>query len=555
MWRQFFALPFIFWLAVGDEVHADGVSAVRDVLPAPLADMTPAVLQAFFGQHADDLNLFCSPARRCTDILPRQQLLQRFLRGSFARLPVAAKTSEKAGTELSVTEAAPSAAYASHAAAYFTQAQYACRHPLTAAVLESVWQISPATVVCPDSVPFWMAREGRAPELRWIDTSRVYSVHLLFAGSMGGGISRFGHVGLRVVQCHPQRKEVSEECEKDLFDHVTLSFKANIDELGLSLWKGVTGAYPVKLYASTFMDTYREYTIDEFRPLYSLPLVLDSQDQALLLRALSEVHWSYQNEYRFFTRNCATELQWLLDVVSAVRAPSRPTSLVKRRYRPDHLFADAREASGFSGNTLSDLKSAEQGGYYFPGAEAYYQMALDVVTEGLPLAEKEELRTPDAWRQHDVAFRRQKLLRMESAGSANEVQDIGRRAHAGIVMESWVERGLRRQMLANLALYYGVLFRELERRDAFFTAEERGLMQSCGAMLGARNRIGEAAAGLPLQVFLPETSECNVTSPAMLAATKRFFEAFPVSREAGKDIAELEATTENIRMLRAISGD
>lgn len=508
---------------------------------AQMATMPAAALQDFFRRYAGNLDLFCTTAT-CRPRAQKQGLLQRYFRGSYAQLPTAPES-----------EADLAQVYAFHAARYFSEKDYACRRPLTAAVLAAVWQL-PDPARCEQPLPFLVAQEGREPVLQWVDPQRVYALHLLFAGSTGVGISRFGHVMLRVLQCNPQRATVDAACEQDLFDHVALGFRAGVDDLDLSIWKGMTGGYPVKLYANAFMDSYRQYTIDEFRPVYSLPLRLSPEASLLLLQGLAEAHWSYQDGYRFFTRNCASELQWLLEVVAAVATPGSPW-LPQQRYRPDKLFADAREAPAFAGELLQDVQRAETGGYYFPSAEPYFQTALQALRDGYDAAGKKLPATPEQWRKLKAAERYDDflapLLQRSALASGNDaVAGSARHGLQGaVVLESWIERRLRRQILAGMARYYSTLARELEQRDAFFSASEKALMQSCMATLREGEQAGQETAGVPLQGYAVTPAGCDLRSPALLALMRRFFEAFPVSAASRADIAELEATIQNINKL------
>lgn len=519
----------------------------RDADAIPAGQGSAAQLQSFFRRHASSLNLFCADA--CADLKPRQQQLQRYFRGSYAALPDG-MANATAKTELADV-------YAAHAAAYFTDASYRCRHPLTAAQLESVWQFAAAPPACASRLPFMVVDDEGRRELRWVDPTRVHAVHLVFAGASGGTLSRFGHVALRLVLCGEHRQTVDASCEEDLFDHLSLGFMAGIDELDLSLWKGITGGYPVKLHARRFISAYREYSIDEFRSLHSLPLRLEPAARDLMVRALSQVHWSYQNDYRFFTRNCATELQWLLQAVVGVASPGPEPFLVRNRYRPDRLFADARKSPRFDGALLEDAREAEKGGYFFPGAGAYYQVALNIFRDHPRLDPQGLPQTPEDWRQRTALLRRDTILlpALESSGPVQlGVEGRTGAAHtaqAGLVLEAWVARRLRREVLGTMTTYYGTLLQELMRRDAFFTAEERVLVEECMVLVKTGDQTGSVASGVPQEAIapVPEDAACDVGSPALVAVMNRIHDAFPVHPEHRQRIREFEDTAENIRLL------
>lgn len=506
------------------------------------------LLSSFFRQHPASLNVFCADA--CSELKPRQQQLQRFFRGSYASLPEGMGPAGKASLK---------DVYAAHAAAYFSDAAYRCRYPLTAAQLEAVWQLPAAPADCPVSLPFLVTDDEGRRELRWIDPARVHAVHLMFAGASGASLSRFGHVALRLVVCGEHRQQVDAACEEDLFEHLSLGFMAGVDELELSLWKGISGGYPVKLYARDFISTYREYSIDEFRFLQSLPLRMEPVARDLMVRALAQVHWSYQNEYRFFTRNCATELQWLLQTVSALAAPGAETFLKTPRYRPDRLFADARRSPRFDGAVLDDPVAAEREGYFFPGAGAYYQLAVNVFREHLRLPAQSRPQSPEDWRLRPALSRRASwlipVLQDASQGSAgaglSDGIDAAYMTQAGLVLEAWVARRLRREILALLGTYYGTLLQELVASEGYFTEPESRLLQACIGLIKAGDETGTRASGVPQEAIASGSEDmgCDLDSPAFVAFMKRFHETFPVLPEHRQRIRELEDTSENIRLL------
>lgn len=535
--------PVATWPAALEQAVADAA----DHLPAGDGALR---LRAFFRQHAAALNLFCGDT--CGELTPRQQQLRHFFRGSYAMLP--GERGNASGTPRFED------IYAAHAAAYFTDASYRCRHPLTARQLETAWQFAATLPRCAATLPFQVTDDEGKRELRWIDPARVHAVHLVFAGASGSSLSRFGHVGLRLVVCGEHRQRVDADCEEDVFDHLSLSFMAGVDELQLSLWKGISGGYPVKLYVRQFISAYRGYSIDEFRSLHSLPLRLSPDARDLMVRALAQVHWSYQNEYRFFTRNCATELQWLLQAVSAADG-ARPGGLLERkRLRPDRLFSDARKSPRFEGAVLDDLKTAERGGYYFPGAKAYYQVAVNVFRDHPDLAAPDRPQTPEDWRLRAASSRRDTFLRpvlsdavraVESRSSLDEKTDMAHTAQAALVLEAWVERRLRREVLAVMTTYYGTLLQGLLASKSFFTAEEANLVSGCVGFIKTGDKVGTLAAGVPQEPMAPTADDlaCDAGNPALVAVIKRFHAAFPLRPELQLRIRELEDTTENMRLL------
>ena len=129
------------WRRVGAALLVLWAGSVQAALMPPAAywqagaldaAQVPA-LQAFFAQGVDSLDVFCAPD--CSSLRSRRDLFVLFFRGSFGR--VASKP-----------DADASAAYAAQAAAYFTQPDFSCRRPLTARVLEKLWQRPPAVSQC-----------------------------------------------------------------------------------------------------------------------------------------------------------------------------------------------------------------------------------------------------------------------------------------------------------------------------------------------------------------------------------------------------------------------
>ena len=492
-----------------------------------------AILLQFFGQRVDRLDLFCQGRTTCRELEVKQLQLERF----FSRRYSARSGAESLGER-----------YARQASEYFVDDQYRCKYPLVARVLESVWDHEFAAPPCSPLVPFLVSEGEGANEVRWVDPARVYAVHLLFAGSSGSTMSRFGHVTLRIVQCAKERTAVDQHCEEDLFDHLSLGFKANIDELDLSLWKGIKGGYAMKLYAKSFMDTYREYSIDEFRDLYSLPLGVAESDKRLLIQALSEIHWSYTADYRFFTRNCATEVQWLLETVAEAGQPSAQVFFPKTRYRPDKLFGDARGSTRFQAETLVSLSDAERQGYYFPSAEPYYQVAVDSIASALAASPSASAsaRTPEAWLARRARARGEYWLKPALERSDRKAYT----GHAALVLEGWVARKLRRQILADLTLYYAGVFQALIADEHVLQGSEKRLLLACVNAIKVADTAGTSAQGIPQAPRDVAPSVCDVKDEQLATLLRRLFETFPVGAEQRRNIDELSDTLDNIKAVR-----
>jgi Domain of unknown function (DUF4105) len=504
--------------------------------------MQREILLAFFRNNADRLNLFCDGQPNCHDLPGKKKQLTHSLRGSYLH-----PFGHNAGTANADLVAG---AYAFHATEYFVDATYRCRHPLIATMLESVWEFHPEVERCSERVPFLVTENGKANAMRWVDPARVYAVHLLFAGEAGSTMSRFGHLSLRIIHCNEDRAIVDQRCEQDLFDHISMGFKANIDEIDLSLWKGVMGGYALKLYAQAFMDTYREYSIDEFRPMYSLPLVLSDEDKRVLVTGMSEIHWSYQNDYKFFTQNCATEVQWLLNAAVSARQAFAIPFFAEHRLRPDRLFSDAKQSARFNVAVLLDLADAEKSGHYFPSTEKYYQTAIDTVRTQLTASDQDRATTPDAWMAKDAPHRRAHWLMPALArSSAATIKHI---ANAGIVLEEWVARKSRRRLLASLISYYGQIFQAMAEDKTLLSHSEMSLLSGCVSKMKTVDTAGMKAQGIPQRDEKMDIADaCDASNAELVSVMKELFNKFPPTSSQEKAIRELELTVENLKFIAA----
>lgn len=538
------------WVLLLAALPAATVAAQADVREAvatyqgPTGNASRDQLSEFFERGTQTLNVFCEPNKNCAPIQRKEELFKFFFRGAFAQTPARANADVANNVN---------SAYAYHAAAYFTEPEYDCRHPLTARVLESLWELPPRPQPCAATVPFLISGEGGGRQLRMVQPERVAAVHLLFAGESGQSLSRFGHVSLRLVVCAPERMTVDAGCDEDLYEHLTLGFRAAVDELDLSVWKGIAGGYSLRLYADPFMSTYDDYTIQEFRSLSSLPMHLNAAERGLLVHALAEVHWAYQNDYRFFTQNCASELSWLLRVVSTVAGAS-PAWLKDDNIRPDKLFRQAQSSAAFASERLEDLGQAEKDGFHFPSSAPYYQLALDTLLQRLdatgthvPVRDFKSFRALDAGTRRSLFY-----LPALSADIPSDLQarlpSTTRSAHAALVLEAWMERRTRRDLLATLARYYANLTDALLAKTELFSAAERTLLTRCMAGFANADQLGRSAEGVPVKPVLPE-SGCDVGSAALKAALEKLYKFAPLTGHQERQLSELQSTVNTVDWL------
>lgn len=216
----------------------------------------------------------------------------------------------------------PAEAFAVNLEWYLLDPQYRCRRPALAAWYRQ--QLGPApgpATACGTELPLLVA--GAAPaqlELETLDPARVYAVDYLLAGAGDAAMSRFGHSMLRLVVCAPGR-EPGPRCRMDLAYHRVLSFRAFVNDVQISNWRGLTGAYPARLFVLPLDQVIDEYTRIELRDLQAWSLSLSPVQIDALLQLAARAHWSYDGRYRFIGNNCAVESGRLLDL--ALTPPRR----------------------------------------------------------------------------------------------------------------------------------------------------------------------------------------------------------------------------------------
>ena len=192
---------------------------------------------------------------------------------------------------------------------------YACRRPALAAwyAQQFGWPADMQGASCAPGLA-WLAATGSSGgvAIEQIDPARVYAVDYLLADSGGPPMSRFGHSMLRLVICAPGRAP-GERCRMDLANHRVLSFRAFVDDVQVSSWAGLTGAYPSRLFLLPLNQVIDEYNRVELRDLRAWPLDLSQAQVTSLLQSAAQVHWSYDGDYTFIGNNCAVETGRLLD--------------------------------------------------------------------------------------------------------------------------------------------------------------------------------------------------------------------------------------------------
>ena len=220
------------------------------------------------------------------------------------------------------------------------------------------------------------------PALGRLDPERIYQVHYLLAEPDGALVSRWGHSMLRVVMCAPGRPK-GPECLMDLEHHLVLSFRAFVDDVQLSSWDGLTGAYPSRLFMLPLSQVVDEYTKIELRSLQSLPLRLTREQQISLVQRAAEMHWAYDGTYYFVSNNCAVETLKLLRS-GTDRLDIRRMETVT----PTGLRALLQYAGLVDESVVQDHAEALRQGYYFDSYRERYQLMFSLARERLNLPQQ-----------------------------------------------------------------------------------------------------------------------------------------------------------------------
>jgi hypothetical protein len=261
---------------------------------------------------------------------------------------------------------------------FLLDADYACRRPAMDRYLAGKTGAPPAHAECDPALPFMQAAPDAATPLLALDPARVYAVDYLLAEGNAEPMSRWGHAMLRLVVCAPGHAP-GPACRLDLAYHQVLSFRAFVDDVQVSSWRGLTGAYPSRLFLLPLSQVVDEYTKVELRGLRSIPLRLSRGEIATLLQRAALVHWSYDGRYRFVGNNCAVETARLLQDgvprLSALPLLSITPNGVLRRL----------ERAGLVDAAPADRVEAMRLGYYFEPMSARYQAMYEVARATLPL--------------------------------------------------------------------------------------------------------------------------------------------------------------------------
>lgn len=252
---------------------------------------------------------------------------------------------------------------------------YACRRPALYDYYKKQFDWAPATKDdCPTSYPYLNAGNDFAREpLGKLDPERVYEVDYLLAEANQNLVSRWGHSMLRLVICKPGRPR-GPDCRLDLDQHLVLSYRAFVNDLQLSSWSGLTGAYPSRLFVLPLGQVIDEYTKTELRSLASVPLKLSREEIDGLVQHAAEMHWAYDGNYWFLSNNCAVENLKLLR-----SGTNDPRLIGLDSIMPNGLLEVLKGRGLADTSVLDDQKKALRLGYRFDSYRDRYQAMFDVL--------------------------------------------------------------------------------------------------------------------------------------------------------------------------------
>jgi hypothetical protein len=252
---------------------------------------------------------------------------------------------------------------------------YACRRPALYDYYNKLFNWAPAAKNdCPTSFPYLNAGNDFAREpLGKLDPERVYEVDYLLAEANQNLVSRWGHSMLRLVICKPGRPR-GPDCRLDLDQHLVLSYRAFVNDLQLSSWSGLTGAYPSRLFVLPLGQVIDEYTKTELRSLASVPLKLSREEIEGLVQHSAEMHWAYDGNYWFLSNNCAVENLKLLR-----SGTNDPRLIGLDSIMPNGLLEVLKGRGLADTSVLDDPKKALRLGYRFDSYRDRYQAMFDVL--------------------------------------------------------------------------------------------------------------------------------------------------------------------------------
>jgi hypothetical protein len=291
---------------------------------------------------------------------------------------------------------------------YLLDPQYACRRPAMHRYLEQRLGPGATPAPCATGLVYVDAGEDSGGALGAIDPARVYAIDYLLAEGNAQPMSRWGHSMLRLVVCAPGRVR-GPDCRLDLSHHRVLSFRAFVDDVQISSWRGLTGRYPSRLFVLPMDQVIDEYTKVELRGLRSVPLRLSRDEIDAVLERTAQLHWSYDGRYYFLGNNCAAET-WKLLHDSVPRLAGQGIGSIT----PTGLLRRLENAGVADASVLEDRDAALRLGYRFESQGAYFEQLYATAKASLALPE----RTVAQWMDLPPEHRRPWIERADLRASA-----------------------------------------------------------------------------------------------------------------------------------------
>jgi len=256
--------------------------------------------------------------------------------------------------------------------------EYACRRPTMYHYLQKQLSFTPfVNPGCTLNTHIKLSvinMTGTASLDAQLDPSRIYQIQYLLAGKGANFSSHWGHAMYRIIVCSPDRKAVGPDCLNDVAYHLVLSYRANVQDLVVSSWKGLVGDYASRPFLFSFMEIKNEYTIDEMRELDAIPLNLSDDERQVFIERILEQNWEYSGRYFFLGNNCATEaLNFLKGIIDT--EPFQDSNV----FSPIGLMSDLEDLKIGDASVLDDQNSARIQGYLYDSVRAKLDISFKAI--------------------------------------------------------------------------------------------------------------------------------------------------------------------------------
>ncbi|MBO9665649.1 MAG: DUF4105 domain-containing protein [Bdellovibrio sp.] len=262
---------------------------------------------------------------------------------------------------------------------YLFDRQFACKLPAVEAYFNKAFMISKSSSCSKDLTWYFSGQENA---FRTVPKDRIWAIDYFWAEAGAGAASGFGHSMLRLVICKPDRPP-GPDCYKDFDQHIVLSFGAATATGAFSNYAGITGKYPLNLYAMTFYSAKSQYNVTELRDLYAIPLKLTPQQKNQLLDQLYSLHWNFDSNYYFTNRNCTTEISRALlaagislDTMQTLKTENSPSGFL------NHLFYTSLTYPNMK--TIEDIRKNPF--LYFSSSQKNVDAALKIVSKAMGIS-------------------------------------------------------------------------------------------------------------------------------------------------------------------------